>query len=64
MVFDRFHAVKPMNDRAESLRGGVFRNAPQDQKDIIRGSRRLLLKNAENLDGFVASGRGLAGRWI
>jgi transposase len=50
VVFDHFHVVKLMNDRIDKLRRSVYRKASDEQKEVIRGNRYLLLKNPENLD--------------
>jgi transposase len=61
MVFDHFHVVKLMDGRIDRLRRSVFRNATDDEKDVIRGSRYLLLKNPENLDDFRRENRDWTG---
>lgn len=48
-VFDRFHVVKLMNDKLTDLRRCVYRSATAEEKDVIKGSRFLLVKNPENL---------------
>ena len=50
IVFDRFHVVKLMNEKLTALRRQLFREATDDQKAVLKGSRWLLLKNPENLD--------------
>jgi transposase len=51
IVFDRFHVVKLFNDRLSELRRQLFREATEEQhKAVLKGTRWLLLKNAENLD--------------
>ena len=50
-VFDRFHVVKLFNDKLGDLRRHVQRSAETiEQKQVIKGTRWLLLKNPENLD--------------
>lgn len=49
IVFDRFHVVKLMNEKLTSLRRQLFREATDDEKSVLKGSRWLLLKNPENL---------------
>ena len=51
IVFDRFHVVKLFNDRLSDLRRQFYREATDVQhKAALKGTRWLLLKNAENLD--------------
>lgn len=51
IVFDRFHVVKLMNEKLTALRRDLFREANDGlQKDVLKGTRWLLLKNPENLD--------------
>jgi transposase len=51
IVFDHFHVVKLFNDRLSDLRRDLYREArDQLQKDILKGTRWLLLKNPGNLD--------------
>ncbi len=50
IVFDRFHVVKLMNEKLTALRRQLFREATDDQKTVLKGSRWLLLKNPANLD--------------
>lgn len=50
-VFDRFHVVKLFNDKLSDLRRQV-QNAAEtvEQKQVLKGTRWLLLKNPGNLD--------------
>ena len=51
IVFDRFHVVKLFNDKLSDLRRELYREATEVQhKEVLKGTRWLLLKNAENLD--------------
>lgn len=51
LVFDRFHIVKLFNDKMTELRRELYREATDMlQKDVLKGTRWLLLKNWENLD--------------
>jgi transposase len=51
-VFDHFHVIKLFNDKLSELRRDLYREATdQLHKDILKGTRWLLLKNPENLDG-------------
>jgi transposase len=50
-VFDRFHVVKLFNDKLSELRRQVQNNAETaEQKQAIKGTRWVLLKNPEHLD--------------
>jgi transposase len=51
IVFDRFHVVKRFNDKLSDLRRELYREATEVQhKAVIKGTRWLLLKDAEDLD--------------
>jgi transposase len=51
IVFDRFHVVKLFNDKLSDLRRALYREATDVQhKEVLKGARWLLLKNAANLD--------------
>lgn len=51
LVFDRFHLVKLLNDKLSQLRRDLYREAQgQLQKDVLKGTRWLLLKHPQNLD--------------
>lgn len=51
IVFDRFHVVKLFNEKLSNLRRALYREATDVmQKDVLKGTRWLLLKNPENLD--------------
>jgi len=51
IVFDRFHVVKLFNDKLSDLRLAVHREAADVlHKQVLKGTRWLLLKNPENLD--------------
>lgn len=50
-VFDRFHIVKLFNDKLADLRRELHREATDRlHKNVLKGTRWLLLKNPENLD--------------
>jgi transposase len=50
LVFDRFHVVKLFNDRLSEFRRELYREATDRlHKDVLKGTRWLLLKNPENL---------------
>ena len=51
IVFDRFHIVKLLNDKLTQLRRELYREAKdQLHKDVLKGTRWLLLKHPDNLD--------------
>lgn len=50
VVFDHFHVVKLMNDKLSSLRRSLQRKASEEQKDVLKGTRWLLLKNPKKLN--------------
>jgi transposase len=52
-VFDRFHVVKLFNDHLARYRRQLQRTLPDiEQRRALKGTRWLLLKNSENLDGM------------
>lgn len=51
VVFDHFHVIKLFNEKLSDLRRELYREATdQLQKQVLKGTRWLLLKNPENLD--------------
>ena len=53
-VFDHFHIVKLMNQKLTKLRRDLYRDLYHEltdklQKDVLKGTRHLLLKNPQNL---------------
>lgn len=51
LVFDRFHVVKLMNERLTDIRRELFRKMEKhSDKELLKGSRWILLKNPENLN--------------
>jgi transposase len=51
LVFDRFHVVKLFNDRLSDFRRQLYREAADGlAKDVLKGTRWLLLMNPENLN--------------
>jgi hypothetical protein len=51
LVFDRFHVMKVFNDKLSDLRRDLYRAAKDGlEKDVLKGTRWLLLKRPENLD--------------
>jgi transposase len=51
IVFDRFHIVKLFNEKLSDLRRALHREAIDVMhKEVLKGTRWLLLKNPENLD--------------
>ncbi len=51
IVFDHFHVIKLFNDKLSELRRDLYRETRDIlQKNVLKGTRWLLLKNLENLD--------------
>src|SRR5262249_15378791 len=51
IVFDHFHVIKLFNDKHSELRRALYREATDVMhKEVLKGTRWLLLKNPENLD--------------
>lgn len=51
LVFDRFHIMKLFNEKLSTLRRELYREATDVlEKNALKGTRWLLLKNFENLD--------------
>lgn len=51
IVFDRFHVVKLFNEKLSNFRRALYRETTDVmKKDVLKGTRWLLLKNPENLD--------------
>jgi transposase len=51
LVFDHFHIIKLFNEKLSDLRRDLYREAEEQlHKDVLKGTRWLLLKNPENLD--------------
>lgn len=51
LVFDHFHVVKLFNEKLSDLRRDLYREAKdQLHKNVLKGTRWLLLKNPDNLD--------------
>jgi transposase len=51
LVFDRFHLVKLFNEKLSDLRRQLYREATEGlHKNVLKGTRWLLLKNPQNLD--------------
>lgn len=50
LVFDRFHVVKLMNEKLTALRREMYHELTDKQhRQVLKGTRWLLLKNPENL---------------
>lgn len=50
IVFDRFHVMKLFNEKLTALRRDLYRQLTDDlHKQVLKGTRWLLLKNPENL---------------
>jgi transposase len=51
IVFDHFHVIKLFNEKLSQLRRDLHREATDVMhKEVLKGTRWLLLKNPENLD--------------
>jgi transposase len=51
IVFDHFHVIKLFNDKLSNLRRDLYRETTENlHKEVLKGTRWLLLKNPENLD--------------
>ena len=51
IVFDHFHVIKLFNDKLSDLRRDLHREIQEIlHKEVLKGTRWLLLKNPENLD--------------
>ena len=50
IVFDHFHVVKLFNDKLSKFRRALYHDAGMIEKQVMKGTRWLLLKNPENLD--------------
>lgn len=50
-VFDHFHVIKLFNEKLSALRRDLYNQASsKEERQILKGTRWLLLKNPENLD--------------
>ena len=60
IVFDHFHVLKLFNDKLSDLRRNLYREATEKlHKDVLKGTRWLLLKNPANLDDALGETRRL-----
>jgi len=51
IVFDHFHVIKLFNEKLSDLRRELYREATEQlHKNVLKGTRWLLLKNPENLN--------------
>ena len=50
IVFDHFHIVKLFNDKLSDLRRDLQRETETADKEVLKGTRWLLLKNPQNLN--------------
>ncbi len=61
IVFDHFHVIKLFNDKLSQLRRDMYREATERlHKNVLKGTRWLLLKNPENLDNTRNEAQRLA----
>ncbi len=49
IVFDRFHVMQNYGKIINNQRRAKFRKADEDEKKILKGTRYLLLENADKL---------------
>jgi transposase len=60
IVFDRFHIVRLCNEMLTKLRRVLYHEATERlHKDVLKGTRWLLLKNPENIDRSRDEGKRL-----
>ena len=59
LVFDHFHVIKLMNDKLADLRRDLQREAEAADKEVLKGTRWLLVKNPENLRADKSEGEQL-----
>jgi len=60
IVFDHFHIVKLCNEMLTKLRRALYHEATEQlHKDVLKGTRWLLLKNPENIDRSRDEGKRL-----
>ena len=50
IVFDHFHVIKMFNDKLSNFRRALYHKLTEEHRDVLKGTRWLLLKNPENLD--------------
>ena len=50
IVYDRFHVMKLFNEKLSDLRRSLYHQADKEHKQVLKGSRWLLLKAPENLN--------------
>lgn len=50
IVFDHFHVLKLFQEKLTQLRRDLYHEASATDREVLKGSRWLLLKNPENLD--------------
>jgi len=51
IVYDHFHIAKMFNEKLSDLRRALYREATDlEQKDVLKGTRWILLKNSSNLN--------------
>ena len=50
IVFDHFHVIKLYNEKLSDLRRELQRQAEDEQKKVLKGTRWLLLSNPDKLD--------------
>jgi transposase len=59
-VFDHFHVIKLFNEKLSAFRQELYRQLSDDtERQVLKGTRWLLLKNPENLDAKKNEGERL-----
>jgi len=59
IVLDHFHVIKLYNEKLSDLRRDLQRDAEAEQKNVLKGTRWLLLKSSKNLDSDGDEGEKL-----
>lgn len=55
IVYDRFHVMQQYSNVIDQVRRSEFKKATKDDKEVLKGSRYLLLKNPDNLSDTQAA---------
>lgn len=50
IVYDRFHLMMNVNQAVDEVRRSQWREANQDQRQVLKGQRFLILRNQDSLD--------------
>ncbi len=49
VVFDKFHVIKNYSKVIDKVRNAEYKKASETEKEVIKGSKYILLKNSCNL---------------